>query len=105
MYIYRKSAGRGFHNWTYEEDYICCEMYLKYLSRQDYLRQRIEDFVNLVHSRIPNVKKSSIRMKFQNIQYLVDKYAPYLGKAIASLDQYSDQCLNVFLNLSKKIEI
>ena len=102
MYIYTNPYRRNNHDWTYEEDYICVEMYLKWLYRKDYLGQSVDSFVNLVYSRIPEVKKSSIRMKMQNIQYLVDKYCPSLGRAIAPLDQYTGQCLYAFIDFVNK---
>lgn len=104
IYYYWRGRGTGDHDWTYKEDYICCEEYLTWLNNGDYLRQRVDDFVNLVHSQhLPNIKKSSIRMKFQNIQYLVNKYAPSLGQAVAPLCQYTEQNELAFKKALEKI--
>lgn len=100
IYYYGRGRGSRGHEWTYKENYICCKEYLTWLNDGDYFRQRVDDFVNLVHSQeLPNIKKSSIKMKFQNIQYLVNKYAPSLGQAITPLYQYSEDCEVAFIRV------
>ena len=57
------------HNWTYEENEICCRRYLEnYVLRNSGLS--MSTFAKRLKQEMPQLKETSIKNKISNIRYL-----------------------------------
>lgn len=59
------------HSWTTEENFICCEEYLKY-SLKDIELKPVTPLLNKLIPLLPNISPSSIKCALQNIRYLCE---------------------------------
>lgn len=57
------------HSWTYDEDMYCCQKYYEYYVVNK-MRTDIDEFVAMLNIDLPNIKRSSLKMKIQNIKQI-----------------------------------
>ena len=83
--------------WSYEEDEICCKLYIeKFIVDQSSMP--IDEFVKLLSSKIDR-SAGTIRMKVQNIKQIIIEKGLVDSLRISPLAHYSPQNLTVFENL------
>jgi len=89
------------HNWTFDEDYVCCSAYLHYIYGEKE-NQNVNYLIYNLTLKLPNLSKGSIRMKLQNIKQICMKYN-IVGDHmdIAPLSNYSEQCVIAFTKAFK----
>lgn len=92
---YEENFTRNKHVWTPEEDYICCENYLLYFLRNDYMLD-FEDVVYNILLKIPQISKVSLVRKLRNIKALCNKYKIKDYSGLLPLIHYSEQNEIVF---------
>ena len=83
------------HDWSADEDYICCEEYLIYSLRDN----TIKDFHPLLDAlslKLKEISKNSIYKKLRNICYLCSKYKIPNFIDIAYHEHFSEQNEIVF---------
>ncbi|MBO7053513.1 MAG: hypothetical protein J6W27_03720 [Alphaproteobacteria bacterium] len=57
------------HRWTYEEDKFCVEKYFEHYV----WHTKIGNVINEIQHQYPHLKEGSVRMKIQNIKYLINE--------------------------------
>ena len=57
------------HTWTDNDEIVCCSEYLKYSLRSIELKD-YNIILEKLYKLLPEIKKSSLKMKLQNIKYL-----------------------------------
>lgn len=99
------------HAWTYDEDYTCCELYLKF-AKDTAAYKSIDELIHRIKKELPQIKEGSIRMKIQNIKYLSKTEAEARrlfpngdGVPISPLWQASEQNRRAFLHALKNIGV
>lgn len=98
------------HVWTYDEDYLCCKLYLEFALDKT-PSKNIAELKYKVERALPQIKEGSIRMKLQNIKYLCDNepearrlFRNGDGVEIGPLWQASEQCRRAFLHALKNVQ-
>lgn len=62
----------GKHAWTLDEDLFCCKACVRYfVIEKNHIP--INDLVQELATKLPNIPSSSIRMKVQNIKQLMEE--------------------------------
>lgn len=85
------------HRWTEEEDYMCCELYLKYFVNKTSSNFTLEGFIDMLECRLPDdIPRKSIGMKIANIKQLCKEYG-VIGCSESSLSNYSQQSKKMFI--------
>ncbi len=90
------------HTWSYQEDLICCREYLDRCI-VNVRFQELDDFLNELSIKLPNIEKGSIRVKLQNIKKIMDEYDLIDVFDISPLKHYSNQCKRAFLQTIREI--
>ena len=83
------------HRWSFEEDYICCIEYLRFIFKRE-STQRVNDLIYNLSLRLTKIPSGSIRMKLQNIKQICMEYNFEDHLEISPLAQYSMQCKRAF---------
>ena len=83
------------HQWSYEDDYVCCRKYLEYVF-EDETVHRLSEMVEALHLKLPHIAEGSIRMKLQNIKQVALDSGLEDSLDISPLSQYSVQCMQAF---------
>lgn len=96
------------YNWSYSDDLTCCMLYLEFATSKAY-NKSVDELIDRVENKLPQIKRGSIRMKLQNIKYLSDhlpeakKHFPSGDRVpLSPLPAYSEQNKNAFLEALKK---
>lgn len=91
------------HRWTEYEDEICCKMFLGYyvINRST---MEIPQFLQMLQQYVPDVPEGSLRMKIQNIKYLVMLEGLEDTAGIKGLSQYSMQCERAFKSVLSELK-
>jgi len=94
----------GIHRWTFEEDRICCEKFLEYyvVKKSD---MDTAQFIELLSKEVPDVTSGSLRMKVQNIKYLVNRAGFEDTSTLTWLSQCSMQCEKAFNQAVLELDI
>lgn len=91
------------HDWTYEEDLICCMEYLDFVfnyTGEDTLSKLAEK----VQKQLPHIKIESLKMKIQNIKYIAMESGLEDRLSFSPLSRYSKQCKRAFADATEKFE-
>lgn len=91
------------HTWTYEEDLICCREYLDRCIVNPRW-QTVESFLDDLSVKLPNIKRSSLKMKLQNIKVLLNAYSIVDRIGIAPLNHCSKQSEIAFKQAYQEIK-
>ena len=83
------------HNWTYDEDFICCVEYLAFVF-DNYGDDSMQRLVDILALKLPQIAKGSIRMKVQNIKQIALDAGLEDRLSFPPLAQYSAQCKHAF---------
>ena len=89
------------HNWTFEEDLLCCKQYLKFYYSND-LDKSLVSLIRNLSLKMPKISSGSIRMKINNIRYLMHKYG-LIKETNSLLENYSLQCQAAFYQAIKDL--
>ena len=92
------------HRWTMEEDAICCKRFLEYYVLQGSNLDTIQ-FLQMLAKEVPDVSEGSLRMKIQNIKYLVEREGIENTSTLKWLSQYSVQCEKAFYQALRELNI
>lgn len=65
-----KEYSEAKHKWTFEEDLMCCKLFLDYLYYR--LSFSLSELTHLAKIKLPQIKSSSLQQKMLNIKYLFD---------------------------------
>ena len=91
------------HKWKYEEDYLCCDKFLRYriLKNKSISNLNIVEELSLL---MPDISIGSISMKISNIEYLAKKYISEktLG---GTLTHFSQQNKEAFIDAMNELGI
>lgn len=83
------------HRWSYEDDYICCQEYLKFVF--DYIGDdSLIELVEIISRKLPHIEQGSIRMKIQNIKKIALEEGLEDRLTFSPLSNYSVQCKRAF---------
>lgn len=89
------------HSWTYEENEHCVEEVFK-----NFVVNKEFDYETIITKLYIHfdgeIKKSSIKMKLQNIKYLLNTYSVPNTLMIAALENASEDNIHAFLVIAKK---
>ena len=84
------------HRWTFQEDYVCCTYYLRYIFNKP-AGKSVRDLIYDISLELTELESGSIRMKLQNIKQICMEYDFEDGMDISPLEKYSYQCKRAFL--------
>lgn len=92
------------HNWTYEENEICCRRYLEHYVLQS-SNLSISEFVRLLKVELPHLKETSLRRKASNIKQLSIEAKLADSSNCAPSGNYSADNKQAFQKLLREYEL
>ncbi len=88
------------NNWTYEENYICCQEFIRYCYFSKY-KKEYQPLLSKLTKLVPNKTEGSLRMKIQNIKQIAEELGVVCRIAISPLKSYSKDCMDAFVEALK----
>lgn len=89
-------------NWSYEDNKICSRAVIEYFVTGKNAPE-ISDVISLIKTQCPHLREESIKMKLQNIKYLLEKWYIPNSLTLSPLENASedsikalDECLKEF---------